>query len=77
MNCLWQPCSLTDRDEKSNLYRGPPHRYFLLSIGPFGSAVSGEKIKREKLTDNSKVSLKIKICNFSLLGPFYVKNGNS
>jgi hypothetical protein len=31
----------------------------------------------EKLTDNSKVSLKIKIWNFSLLGPFYVKNGNS
>jgi hypothetical protein len=42
----------------------------------FGSAVSGEKIKREMLTDN-KVSLKIKICNFSPLGPFYVKNGNS
>jgi hypothetical protein len=22
-NCLWQPCLLTDRDEMSNLYRGP------------------------------------------------------
>jgi hypothetical protein len=22
-NCLWQPCLLTDRDEISNLYRGP------------------------------------------------------
>jgi hypothetical protein len=22
-NCLWRPCLLTDRDEKSNLYRGP------------------------------------------------------
>ena len=24
MNCLWQPCLLMDRDELSNLYRGPP-----------------------------------------------------
>jgi hypothetical protein len=23
-NCLWLPCLLTDRDEMSNLYRGPP-----------------------------------------------------
>jgi hypothetical protein len=23
-NCLWWPCLLTDRDEMSNLYRGPP-----------------------------------------------------
>ena len=22
-NCLWQPCLLTDRDDISNLYRGP------------------------------------------------------
>jgi hypothetical protein len=22
-NCLWRPCLLTDRDEMSNLYRGP------------------------------------------------------
>ena len=22
-NCLWQPCLSTDRDEMSNLYRGP------------------------------------------------------
>jgi hypothetical protein len=22
-NCLWQPCLLTDRDEISNLHRGP------------------------------------------------------
>ena len=22
-NCLWQPCLLTDRDNNSNLYRGP------------------------------------------------------
>jgi hypothetical protein len=22
-NCLWQPCLLMDRDEMSNLYRGP------------------------------------------------------
>ena len=23
MNCLWQPCLLMNRDEISNLYRGP------------------------------------------------------
>jgi hypothetical protein len=23
MNCLWRPCFLMDRDEMSNLYRGP------------------------------------------------------
>ena len=23
MNCLWRPCLLMDRDEMSNLYRGP------------------------------------------------------
>ena len=22
-NCLWRPCFLTDRDQMSNLYRGP------------------------------------------------------
>jgi hypothetical protein len=22
-NCLWRPCLITDRDEMSNLYRGP------------------------------------------------------
>jgi hypothetical protein len=22
-NCLWRPCLLTDRDEMSNLYKGP------------------------------------------------------
>ena len=24
MNCLWRPCLLMDRDEMSDLYRGPP-----------------------------------------------------
>jgi hypothetical protein len=23
LNCLWQPCLFMDRDEMSNLYRGP------------------------------------------------------
>ena len=43
-NCLWQPYLLMDRDEMSNLYRGPPHRCILPSFGSFGKAVSGEKI---------------------------------
>jgi hypothetical protein len=24
MNCLWRPCLVMDRDEISNVYRGPP-----------------------------------------------------
>jgi hypothetical protein len=45
-NSLWRPCLLTDRDEMSNLYRGPSmfHRCFLPSFGSFGQAVSEEKI---------------------------------
>ena len=38
-NRLWQPCLLTDRDEMSNLYRGP-------SIDAISDAVSEEKIKK-------------------------------
>ena len=43
-NGLWRPSLLTDRDEMSNLYRGPLHRCFLPSFGSFGQAVSEEKI---------------------------------
>jgi hypothetical protein len=32
-NCLWWPCLLTDRDEMSNLYRGPSiHASYQISV---------------------------------------------
>ena len=39
-NCMWWPCSLTDRDEMSNLHKRTFHRCFLPSFGSFGQAVS-------------------------------------
>ena len=43
-NCMWWACSLTDRDEMSNLHKRTFHRCFLPSFGSFGQAVSEEKI---------------------------------
>ena len=46
-NCLWRPCLITDRDEISNLDRGPAIlRRFLPSFGLFGKEVSAQKIFR-------------------------------
>ena len=42
-NCLWWPCLLADRNEMTNLYRGPA-RCFLPSFGSFGKVVSEQKI---------------------------------
>ena len=44
-NGLWWPCLYTDRNEMSNLYRGP---CFLLSFGSFGQAVSEKKILKNR-----------------------------
>ena len=38
-NGLWWPCLLADRDEMTNLDRGPA-RCFLPSFGSFGKAIS-------------------------------------
>ena len=44
-NGLWRPCLLTDRDEISNLYRGPSiDASYQVSFTSFGQAVSEEKI---------------------------------
>ena len=45
-NCLWQPCLQTNRDEMSNLYRGPSIRCFLPSFSSFGKVISEKKIFR-------------------------------
>ena len=48
-NCLWRPCLLMDRDEMSNLYRGPsidaPYQVSL----HLAEGVSKEKIKMWKV----------------------------
>ena len=50
-NCLWQPCLLTDRDEMSNLNRGPSidASYQILSEG-----FQRRRLNYEKLTDNRR-----------------------
>ena len=42
-NCLWRPCLLTDHDEMSYLYRGPP-RMLLTKCRFIWPNVSEEKI---------------------------------
>ena len=56
-NCLWRPCLSTDRDEMSNLIRGPS-RGFLPSFCSFGQAVSEEKIFQKSAT-NQKQELSV------------------
>jgi hypothetical protein len=45
-NCLWWPCLQTDRDEMSNLYRGPSINASYQVSDSFGQEVSEEKIFR-------------------------------
>jgi hypothetical protein len=42
-NCLWQPCLLMNRDEMSNLYRGP------FKDAPYQVSIHLEKIKMWKV----------------------------
>jgi hypothetical protein len=49
-NCLWRPCLLMDRDEMSNIYRGP-------SIDASVQLAEGfqrRRLKCEKLTDDGR-----------------------
>jgi hypothetical protein len=60
-NCLWWPCLLMDRDNMSNLYKGPSidYRYFLSNFSSFGWGISEEKIKMWKV--NGQVMAKAHI----------------
>jgi hypothetical protein len=78
-NCLWQPCLIMDRDEMSNLYRGPAidafypsinkherHRKFLFLIGWF--------LKNCLLWDHlAKMNRKLV---GSILGKSFINNAN-
>ena len=53
-NCLWWPCSLMDRDEMSNLYRGPyihVDASYQLSVH-LAEGFQRRRLKCEKLTDD-------------------------
>ena len=51
-NGLWQPCLLTDRDEMSNLYRGPAiDASYQVSVH-LAKRFQRKRLKCEKLTDD-------------------------
>jgi len=54
-NCLWQPCLLMDRDEMSNLYRGPSiDASYQVSVHS-AEGFWRRRLKCEKLTDNRQL----------------------
>ena len=48
-NCMWRPCLLTDWDEMSNIYRGPPIDASYQVLVHLAEWVSEEKIKMWKV----------------------------
>ena len=51
-NCLWRPCLLMDRDEISNLYRGPSiDASYQVSVH-LAEGFQRRRLKCEKLTDD-------------------------
>jgi hypothetical protein len=51
-NCLWWPCLLMDRDEMSNLYRGPAiDASYQVSVH-LTEGFQRRRLKCEKLTDD-------------------------
>jgi hypothetical protein len=49
-NCQWQPCLLTNRDEMSNLYRGPSiHAFYQISVH------SGKRFQRRRFFRNQPI----------------------
>ena len=54
MNCLWQPCLLMDRDEKSILYREPSiDASYQVSVH-LAEWFQRRRLKCEKLTDDGR-----------------------
>jgi hypothetical protein len=51
-NCLWQPCLLMDRDEMSNLYRGPSIDASYQISDQLALRFQRRRLKCEKLADN-------------------------
>ena len=53
-NCLWWPCLLMDRDEKSNRYRGPSIDASYQISDQLGLRFQRRRLKCEKLTNNGR-----------------------
>jgi hypothetical protein len=53
-NCLWQPCLLMDRDEMSNLYRGPSIDASYQISDQLALRFQRRRLKCEKLADNGR-----------------------
>ena len=65
-NCLWQPHFLMDRDEMSNLYRGPAiDTSYIPSFDSFGKAVSEEKIFQKSTNQKQELSVAAMFVNGS------------
>ena len=55
-NCLWRPRLLTDRDEMSNINRGPSIEASLSSFSSFGQTVSEEKnLKNQPIRNKNRL----------------------
>ena len=58
-NCLWRPCLLMNRDEMSNLYRGPAIYYSYQVSVHLAEWFQSRRFKCEKLTDRRQVMTKV------------------
>jgi hypothetical protein len=53
-NCLWQPCLLMDRDEMSNIYRGPSIDASYQVWVHLAEGFQRKRLKYEKLMDDGR-----------------------
>jgi len=53
-NCLWQPCLITDRNEMSNLHRGPSNDASYPVSVHLAKGFQRRRLKCEKLTDDRR-----------------------
>jgi hypothetical protein len=70
-NCLWRPSLLTNRDEMSNLYRGPSiHAFYQISVH------SGKRFQRRRFFKNQPIWMRIirKCLNWSIYGHRWIND---
>ena len=53
-NCLWRPCLLMDRDEMSNLYKGPSIDASYQVLVHLSKQFQRRRFKCEKITDDGR-----------------------
>ena len=54
-NCLWRPCLLTDRDEMSNLYRGPSKDVSYLVTVHLAKRFQRRRIKNQPIRNKNRL----------------------